>query len=353
MADVKAKVTGAIDDVRERRPFVDHQIRMIQHYGKVNGNRQAGAVTYFAFLSFFPILALAFFVVGIVSKFYTGAEQTLIDAINQVLPGVVGNGPNKISLDNIETFSGYAAVIGVAGVLFAGLNWLSALRDALEEVFELPRTVQPGFVVGKLRDLASLAAIGVVLLFSVAVTGILAGFTDAVLELAGLGNELGWVVNLLSRVVGVLANALLFFTLFRLLANPPTPKRALRNAALLAAVLFEVLKALAFLVLGSTEGKPAFQAFGIALTLLVWIYYFSRIVLYAAAFAHTDPEARAMRHEGADPVQGPGLPSLAHLESSAGLVPANEGGPRWLAPFASGAVAMLGLVALLRRKPRR
>ena len=53
--------------VRERRPFIDHLVRMFEHYGNVNGSAQAAAVTYFAFLSFFPILALAFAVIGFVS----------------------------------------------------------------------------------------------------------------------------------------------------------------------------------------------------------------------------------------------------------------------------------------------
>ena len=46
--------------------------------------------------------------------------------------------------------------------------------------------------------------------------------------------------------------------------------------------------------------------FGLALILLVWINYFSRDILYAAAWAWTHPLARAERVvEPADPVQGP------------------------------------------------
>ena len=41
---------------------------MQEHYGAVKAGQQAGAVTYFAFLSFFPILALAFFAVGLVAE---------------------------------------------------------------------------------------------------------------------------------------------------------------------------------------------------------------------------------------------------------------------------------------------
>ena len=88
----------------------------------------------------------------------------------------------------------------------------------------------------------------------------------------------------------------LFFAFFRLLARPGRRRtRSLWSGALLGAVGFEVLKQLSCLLLASTEGSPAFQAFGIALILLVWINYTSRVVLYAAAWAHTTAEAREIR----------------------------------------------------------
>ena len=64
MPSVKERFTSALARLRERRPIVDHVVRILEHYGAVGASQQAGAVTYFAFLSFFPILALAFFVVG-------------------------------------------------------------------------------------------------------------------------------------------------------------------------------------------------------------------------------------------------------------------------------------------------
>ena len=62
---------------------------------------------------------------------------------------------------------------------------------------------------------------------------------------------------------------------------------------------FEALKAASFLLLASTEGSPAFQVFGVALILLVWINYTSRGTLYAAAWAYTTAAARAIREQEA------------------------------------------------------
>ena len=68
---------------------------MVEHYGEVKGSALAASVTYFAFLSFFPILALAFAVIGLVSRAYPDADDDLLTAINDVLPGLVG-GPDGL-----------------------------------------------------------------------------------------------------------------------------------------------------------------------------------------------------------------------------------------------------------------
>jgi membrane protein len=106
----------------------------------------------------------------------------------------------------------------------------------------------------------------------------------------------------------------LFFAMFRLLAAPDVPKRAMWSGALLGAVGFEILKQVSGLLIRSTQGQPAFQVFGLALILVVWINYFSRVVLYAASWAWTHPLAREQRVvEPAEPVQGPPLPSADEL----------------------------------------
>ncbi|MCY7395861.1 MAG: YihY/virulence factor BrkB family protein [Nocardioides sp.] len=295
MASLKERVLARVEQVRERRPFVDHLVRMQVHYGAVKASQQAGAITYFGFLSFFPILALAFFLVGYLARIYPGIEADLVQGIQQVLPGLVGNGEGEISLEQVQSAAGAVGLVGLAGVLYAGLGWLSSMRDALVVVFEEPSTEQPNFVFGKLRDLLTLALVGAVLVLSVGVSGVVTTFSTALLDLVGLDEALAPLVSGLSVLLGLAASAVLFLALFTLLARPSTPRRSLWQGALLGAVGFEVLKQLSRLLLASTKDQPAFQAFGIALILVVWINYFSRLMMYAAAFAHTSRAARALR----------------------------------------------------------
>ena len=326
---------------------MDHAVRTQEHYSTTKAGQQAGAVTYFAFLSFFPVLALSFFVVGWLAKVYPGARSDLRDALNAVMPGLVGQRDGQVQISDIESAAGAVGIVGVLALLYSGLGWLSAMRDALTVVFVLPAKEQPGFVLGKLRDLLTLTVIGTTLFVSVAVAGLVGGFSTDLLEWAELNGELGWLVKGLTVLLGFAANAVLFFAMFRLLADPNLPRRALWSGALLGASGFEILKQLSTLLFKATQGSPAFQAFGIALIVLVWISYFSRVVLYAAAWARTAPSARAaLVAAPAAPVEGPPSPSLADH-------PARRGSPPWLAPYVAGAATMLGLIGLVRHTGKR
>ena len=372
MASLKDRVTATVERLRARYGWLDHTLRTVAHYGFVNGNAQAGAVTYFGFLSVFPILAIAFFVVGIVAMVYPDIRPQMVDAISQLLPGVIGSKEGEIDVDTIGSFSGWAGLIGLVGVLYAGLGWLSALRQALEVVFVVPRAEQPGFLVGKTRDLLTLVLIGIVLMVSVVLSGAVTGFSGDVLDLVGIdpGATLPAIgLSVIGHLLGIAASTVLLLTMFKLLlVDSHVPRGALVGGALLGAVGFEILKAGANLLLGITKGNPAFQAFGIALILLVWINYFSRLVMYSAAWAYTAPRALALRTAEAMRAPGAALsadasaPSTAPAEARgpAASVPVQARGPASPAPprrppwlLAGLAAAAGGLVAVVVRAVRR
>jgi membrane protein len=286
---LKSRVTGAVAQARERVPVLDHAIRTIAHYGSVHGSLQAAGVTYAAFLSFFPILALGFAVVGYAARWLpegADAEANLVAAIQSVFPNLIGEGRNEISLDSFRAAAPAILSIGLPLAVWSGLGWLSSMRTALLEVFALPPSEQPNWLFGKLRDLTALVALGATLFLAVAVSGVVGALSGRILELVGLA-EFDWVLASLVPLVGIAANTVLFFALYRLLARPPLASRSLWTAAAIGAVGFEVLKQLSAYLLKSTAQQPAFQAFGIALVLLVWINYFTQLVLYTAAWAQT------------------------------------------------------------------
>lgn len=276
-------------------PGLDHAIRAYRHYAAQNGSTLAAAVTYFAFLSLFPLLALSFAAIGFVARYLPDAQQVMDAVLHGLLPGMVGDDPNQISLAAIQDAAGAAAGIGALTLLYAGLGWISELRDVLAAVFDVESSRSPSFglkkawtfLAAQARDVVALASIGVILLVSVGVSGGLLNFLRHLGRTIGVTNDLGVVMPILLVAAGIATGTVLFFAMFKVLATPRVADRALWSGALVGAVGFELLKQASTWLLGATARQPAFQAFGIALVLLVWIYYFSRVLLYAASWAAT------------------------------------------------------------------
>ncbi|HSV41620.1 MAG TPA: YihY/virulence factor BrkB family protein [Nocardioidaceae bacterium] len=285
-----SRVQRTIDRTRERSGLLDHVMATVGHYGRVDGNGQAGAVTYFAFLAFFPIMALMFFVVGFIAGEFPDAKADLERIISDVLPGLIGPEQGQVELDVFSDNAARAGILGALGFVYAGLGWISALRVSLQTLFEKPQKDLPNLFVGKARDLMTLAVVGLLLLLAMAVTSAVNSFSDETLNLVDV-EPTATLPDLGLRVLGaVLAVALitgLLMALYQLLARPRVSHRALREGAVLAAVGFVLLKLVADRLIELTEGQPAFTVFGFALVLLVLINYFSRVVMFGAAWAHT------------------------------------------------------------------
>jgi membrane protein len=275
------------------RALLDHPVRAYRHYAARDGSMLAAAVTYFAFLSLFPLLALSFASVGFMAQFLPDAQHAMGAALQGLLPGMVGDEPDQISLTAIQDAAGTAAGIGVLTMLYAGLGWISQMRDALATVFDVESSRAPSlrrekvvaFVAAQARDAVALMAIGLILLVSVGVSGGLLNFLRHLGRTIGVDDDLGFVMPPLLVAAGVATGTVLFFAMFKLLAAPTVADRALWSGAFVGAVGFELLKLASTWMLGVTAQQPAFQAFGIALILLVWIHYFSRVLLFAASWA--------------------------------------------------------------------
>jgi membrane protein len=304
---------------RRKSALFDHVVGTIDHYNKVKAGVLAGGITYYGFLSFFPLIALAFASVGIVAHYYKGADENLENAINGVLPGLIGEGDGQIP---ISAFTDEGATIGIIGAvtfIYTGLGWLSAMRGALEDVYAIPHATTRNYFHNKLVDLVVLLIVGVTLLVSVALTGLVTAFSERFLEWFGFVR--GDTVDLLLRAVtiglGIAASMALFMILYRLLPRTDLPWRSLIKGALVASLGFEVLKIVASYLISRVSDSPAAAVLGVALVLLVWIQYFSRLTLYGAAWATTAPEARESKERRRLRIEAEEAAKLKEQESDA------------------------------------
>jgi membrane protein len=279
--EVRAWGRDVIERERVRYRWLDHVIRTIQRYQVQSGDRLAAAFTYFAFLSFFPLIALAFAVI----QFSTPeVVETLVKAINEQFPGLA----SRLQIDKLKDVQTSAGVFGLVGLFYAGLGAMDALRSALREIWMV--TEPPlNYFLGKLRDLVALVLIGVTMLVSVAVGGFATGATGTVTEFIGLGDTVlagpsVWITGLL---VSLGADLLLFLIILGWLAKPPQPFWMIVKGSLLGAVMFGLLKQVATLILAGTLRNPVYGAFAVIVGLLLWINLAARVILYSAAWTAT------------------------------------------------------------------
>src|SRR4051812_23791379 len=282
---IAAAQTG-VTRVRARRPFVDRMVRAFSRYQADGGDRLAASVTYFGFLSFFPLIALAFSIAGFVVDAYPDAQRELAEQINSFLPGL----SDKLDVTTIGNAKVATGLIGLAGLLLAGLGWIDALREAVRTIWH--HNVKAGnFVVKKLVDIGVLAGLGLTLLASVAVTGVSSAAMTWFLDLVGLeDNSVARVgLRVVGLVLALLVDFAVFLYLFTRLPRLNTPFKRVFKGALLGAVGLEILKVVGSLLVSRTTNNPVYGAFAVVVGLLIWITLVSRFMLFTAAWTVTAP----------------------------------------------------------------
>ena len=306
-----------------------------QRYGDARGNLLAGGVAYFAFFSIFPVVALAFTVFGVLLQDNPQWLGQIKDYLNDTLPGFVKDGDK--GLIPIEAPGGGAltvtGLVGLGGLLYAGLGWLGALRDGIRTVFRAEGA--PGnIVLAKLRDLGVLVLLGLAIVVSAAVTGVASALTSFIADAIGLGGQ-QWLLRGIALVIGAVLDGFVVLVMLRLLSGVEVPWRGLLGGAVVGGIGITLLKLLGTSLIAGTTENPLFASIAVVVGLLAWLNFMSRIILLSAAWSANSLEADATRHlsEGEKDklVEGPALPVSAALDPT---VP----DPVWLGrePAASG-----------------
>ncbi len=341
-------------DARQKRPGLDHVIRAYGRFSADAGNRQAASITYFGFLSFFPLLALAASLLG----FFLGDDAVgeVVKQVNSYAPGLAKQlGLAEILGDNRK--AGVAGLIGLGGLLYAGLGWVDALRQGLRSLWH--HNVNDGnFFVTKAKDVVLLAGLGGTLLASIAVSGVATVLTTSVLDLLGLGESGAAVVltKVLTYALGLLSSTLLFLFLFWRLPKVQTPLSLVVRGALLGGVLFEVLKSIGAVYIARTTSNPLYGSFAVIVGLLIWINLVSRVLLLCAAWTVTAPYDSDVAPSGTASValaKEAGIPvEFADNDPDDPPVLQDDGAPTPLAPAVEGvAAARVGAAVPLAGAP--
>ena len=252
-----------LDRLCERFPAFGWAMRVQGRYGELKGTYLASAVTLAGFLSLFPLLLVAFAVIGF---FSVGRVDLAGDIVSRL--GLTGGTATFVRdlVAQTEESRRVASVVGVAGLLWTGLGLVAAVQYGLNAVWQ----VKGNGWKDKLMGLAWLG--GAAVLFAVsfgatAAAGLLPGF------LAPVG-----------LLVGLAVDVALWLWTFKILTNRDIGWRAYLPGAVAGAVGFGVLKAVGGLYVPRlvASASALYGSFAVIFAMLAWLLVFGRLVIYAA-----------------------------------------------------------------------
>ena len=288
-----------------------------QRYSNARGNILAGGVGYFAFLSVFPALALAFTIFGAVLRGRPDLLDHVTSTLSTMLPGFIQDAqhpdrPISVTPPGTGALT-ITGVIAFVTLLLAGLGWLGALREGIRAVFGVTGGVGNA-VTSKLRDLGVLATLGLAVFLTAVLTAVVGAAATWVAGHLGLGNA-GWVVTSAGLVVSAAIDALLMLLLFRVLADIDVDWRRLRDGAIVGGIAFTLMKYFGAFLFARAAHNPIYGSIAIVVGMLFWLNLIARVILIAAAWAANDvgpltPAAEPVGPQSGPPPRDPSLPTF-------------------------------------------
>jgi membrane protein len=266
-------------------------VRVLMNYGRDRGPILASGLAYQALFAVFAALWVGFSIAGLVVSGDSGLQGSIIDVLNETVPGLIDDGDGTGAIKPDVLISSGAAfsisgIVALGAVLFTALGWLGAARDSVRTIFDLPPAAANP-VLQKLRDLALGLGFAVLLLVAAGLSIAGSSATELLLGLIGVGQDstLGFVVSrTVSLLIAVLVYALALVGLYRVLAGVRVPWRFLRGGVLIGAVGIASLTVLSGLLLGGATNNPLIASFAVIAGLLIYYNFVCQVMLIAASW---------------------------------------------------------------------
>jgi membrane protein len=253
-------VADKLDRLQRRHRAAGFPIAVVYKYFDDSGPYLAALITYYAFVSLFPLLLLMSTILGHVLAGDPALQQRLIDSALSQFP-VVGD-----QLGQPKELSGGLAgiVIGVLGSLYGGLGVAQAVQYAMNTAWSVPRNSRPNPFLARGRSLLLLGTAGLAVLGTTA------------LSTLGSGNagSLGTALRVLALIASVAVNGIVFVLAFRLATARRLTIRQVAPGALIAAVLWQLLQTFGVGYVGHVvrTASATNGVFALVLGLLAFLY---------------------------------------------------------------------------------
>jgi membrane protein len=261
------------DRWQQRHSLTAFTVGVIKKFGDDQAGNLVALLTYFAFISTFPLLLALTTILGVALRRYPELQRELVNSAFAEFPIIGAQIHDQLG---VATFgNAFSLIVGVVGAVFGGRGFANALQDTFGTLWSVPKVDRPGFPTRYLR------AAGLLLLLAVgaAVTAAAsaAAGAAAALGLHGLG------VRLISIAVGSVLGWAYFIAAYRIATPAVVATRSMLPGAAISAVAWQLLLTGAGVIAAHLlrHAQAVAGLFGVVLGLLAWFGLQATVVVYA------------------------------------------------------------------------
>ncbi len=244
------------------------------------------ALAYYTVFSLAPLVLLLLAIVGFLFRNDpAGAWQKVTEQMSYFLDKSAIDVVQGIAQKASQPNKGVVATsIGILLALFGASGVFGQLQDALNTIWGVkakPGVGIMGFIRSRFLSFAMVAGVCFLLLVSLVLESLLKSLSHYVQAMLPGGIVIALVVYSIFDLAVVV---LLFACIFKFLPNVKIQWRDVWIGAVMTAIFFAIGKWALGLYLGSGTAASAYGAASSLITLLLWIYYSSQILLFGAEF---------------------------------------------------------------------
>jgi YihY family inner membrane protein len=268
-----ARAAKSLDDFQQSHQPLSVIMAVIRRSIDDRATRLAALITFYGFLSVFPILLL---VVTVATALF-GESQLRRDIVSSALNQfpVIGDALGK-NLHAIAVGNSLAVAIALVGIIWGALGITNSLQFSSAAVWRIPRAEQRSLPRRLVVGLGLLGVLGAAVILSTVAAGVAVNGVEQL----GLTGPLGRAAVLAAVV---LVNAAGYLMAFRLLTPPGHSWRSAVPGTIVGAVGWTLLQTFGGWLIGHrlAHATALYGLFAIVLGLIFWINLGAQLFLYS------------------------------------------------------------------------
>jgi membrane protein len=252
-----------LDSYQRRHRWAGFVLAVIYKFTDDSGTYLAALLTYYGFVSFFPLLLLFSTILGFVLRGNPALHHQLLHSALQEFPVI---GPQLATPEHLGGgFTGL--VIGILVTLYGGLGIAQAVQYTMNTAWAVPKHRRPNPFAARGRSILLLCSAGLAVLCT-------SGLSALGSSGGAFGAQFGLGLHVALTAVSMVINAVVFVLAFKLATPRPLTVRQVAPGALAAAVAWQVLQSFGGRYVGHVvkTSSATNAVFALVLGLLAFFY---------------------------------------------------------------------------------